>query len=252
MIKALFAFLSLQAIAHDHFPKDIKRFLIGGSITAIHDFDDKWDGLASIYRSSQVDNRSIGQFRIGGRYRLHPNLKVGLFYLNEWGHREDDDWLETTPSSDIWFWRDVDSVHLDIIEAEVYPRFMLDFLPGQRWILELRTSHQTKLHTGMRLLHFRPGLTYFWFKKGSPFINFSLRYGQYNRLSLKNGITKYRKEVYFNTLYHYSSNLKFNVNITHGKLYWGPSKDFELDSPNEIYEYVEELTQIIFGLVFKI
>ncbi len=252
MIKLLILLFSLQAYAHDHFPENLDKFLIGGSVTVLKDFGDKIDGLTSLERSSQIDNRSRGEFRLGGRYRLHQNLKVGLFYLNQWGHREDDDWLKVAPGVNGWLWRDVDSVHIDIIEAEVYPRFLLDFLPGERWVFEFRNTLQTKLHTGMRLWHIRPGLTYFWFKDGSPYMNISLRYGQYNRLTLKNGITEYRREVYLNFLRHITRKLKFNINFSQGKTYWGPSKDFKIDSPSETYRYVEEISQITLGLIFKI
>jgi hypothetical protein len=119
--------------------------------------------------ANQVDNRVYQSVQLGGYYDISENWSVGGFYRRAYGLRHDDDWLKQNVD---WSWVDTRYRGEDILLLDTTGKFMVEFLPGEHWVGEIKTRFSDNFFNQEQNLMVRPGLTYFWVKDGRPFMNF--------------------------------------------------------------------------------
>jgi hypothetical protein len=161
----------------------------------------------------------------GAYYRLHRNVKIGAFYRLQAGARHDDDWIDLNPG---WEWIDSRSRLEHIVILDVSPRFQLDFLPGQNWILMVKGRYLLNTFNMQQSILLRPGLTYFLMHNREPVINFSLNYDLYFPLNFGTTLL-YEHWPYLNILYHLNRNIKLELTGAYKTVNWSASEDLIAD-----------------------
>jgi hypothetical protein len=158
---------------------------------------------------------------LGSYYRFLRNLKAGLFYRIQQGARHDNDWIDLNPG---WAWQDTRfrTEHLFILDLS--PRFLLGFLPGESWVLMLKSRYIYNTFNANQTFLLRPGLTYFLVRNREPLLNFSLNYGLYVPLNFGSTFI-YEHEPYLSVLYHVSPDLKLELNGVYRSVVWSTSQD---------------------------
>ncbi len=158
----------------------------------------------------------------GGYYRVHRNVKVGAFYRLQLNVRHDDDWIEEGAT---WLWADTSDRIEQLLIADITPRFLLSFLPGENWVTSLKARYEYNLTNSQQTLLIRPGLTYFWIRDREPFFTFTAQYATY--LSLNFGaVPWYRTGPYLNVIYHLTPNVLLDLGVRKQWIYWSESKQF--------------------------
>ena len=213
--------------------------------------------LRGFYKLSGLNNMAEYKFRanekrsnqtlftLGSRYRLLNNLNIGLFYQLEKGARHVDDWILQEGR---WQWRETEDRAEDNIIIELSPKFLFEFLPGERWVFELRTRGKLNLFNDQETIKVRPGLTFYWFKDSSPFMNFYLQHEVYFAMNYGQD-TIYQRWTYLGMLYHYSKKLKISPFINFGFERWSNTDSFFRQTGNT-YSVKENFNNIGLNLVF--
>lgn len=165
---------------------------------------------------------------LGSRYRIHPNLKLGAFYQLAYGLRHDEDWVKI---NDRWQWRDTSDRNEDILMVELSPRTLLEFLPGETWSGELRIRFRHNLFNDNNTILLRPGLSYYWFRKGEIFMNFYLQHELYLPLNYGQS-TLYQQWTYLGMIYHLAKNIKISPSLSIGKITWEHTDSFKTATGN--------------------
>jgi hypothetical protein len=188
MIKSLLLiFISTNIWAHHHIESTTPTNNTG-VISSLRVFKkvNKINYLAEFTYINVENQSNYTTFEVGGKYRFLKNLKVGAYYSRHL----------------------VDGNDANVGILELSPRFLLNFLPGERWVSELRVRYVKNFTRSETTLQVRPGLTYFWFKNGAPFINLFTQYESYRSLDYGAKAT-YAHWFYLGGLYHFSKKLKF-------------------------------------------
>lgn len=154
--------------------------------------NDKETYVIKYMKSTRLVDTGLAKLDIGYRYRFHPNLKVGVFYVEEWG-----------------------VFNKTSLKLETSPRFQLGFLPGENWVLKLGNALLYNSKAGQIELHLYPDLTYFFFKDGSPFLNVTFRYEYFRELNKKSIHPDYLTTTYLNFLYHFSEKTKLSLGYSY-------------------------------------
>ena len=149
--------------------------------------------------------------RAGAYYRLHSNLKAGVFYTLQRGARHDDDWIDLDPG---WEWLDTRGRTEHVLALDVSPRFQLSFLPGRNWVLMLKTRYRYDTHGSEHTLILRPGLTYFLLVDRNPVLNLSFNYGLYFPLNFGSTLI-YGHAPYVTVLWHIGPSVKLELSGTY-------------------------------------
>ena len=183
---------------------------------------------------------------MGTYYRLHKNLKVGGFYRLQAGARHDDDWVDLHPG---WEWEDSRGRLEHVLIADISPRFLLDFLPGEAWVFMLKNRYLYNTFNSHHALIFRPSLTYFLMRNRQPLFNFSIQYELYLALNFGQ-FPPYRQYPYINVLYHLTPNVILEASGAYKTVKWSTSQD--LIDLNRIGYAVEYRAWVIgLGALFK-
>lgn len=170
---------------------------------------------------------------VGGYYRVHRNLKAGLFYRVQVGARHDDDWVATSPG---WGWADTSRRFEHIAMADLTPRVRLGFLPGGNWVASVKNRYGYNVSNGLQTALVRPGLTWFWIVDREPRLNVSAQYATYLSLSFGDRWW-YRHGPYLNLLYHATPFLQVDATLAYESIYWTESEDFRALHPGETYAH---------------
>jgi hypothetical protein len=195
-----------------------------GEITGMFEYNGRFEG-------PQREFRYLG-FTAGGYYRVQKNLKLGLFYRLQMGARHDDDWIEEGTA---WLWADTRDRPESVVIIDATPRFLLDFLPGEDWVLSVKSRYEYNFYNGQQSLLVRPGLTWFWIEDREPILNVSAQYAAY--LSLNFGSSPwYRLGPYLNLLYHVTPALQLDASVSRQRVYWSESASFIADFGTTPYE----------------
>ncbi len=153
------------------------------------DITKKKDDLSlhlNLLKTTNIVEARYGKFGVGARYRLHSNYKVGAFLEEDWG-----------------------VILRTLVRVESSPRFLLSFLPGEKWVLKLGHSafHNTDIgRSGWRI---SPELRYYWFRNGAPFINFGYRFEEDRVFNKKTFETLALRKHYGSIIYHYDEELLY-------------------------------------------
>ena len=235
--------LSGPAFASHHLPEEsmppipVNGIEASGFARLLLDFGDL-DALASYSATYETDRSILGQsFMAGGYYRVHPNLKLGAFYELAFGQRHDDDWIEI---GEAWLWRDTSGRLEHTFIADVTPRFLVPFLPGESWVFSLKNRYELTVYDQDETVTrntalIRPGLTWFFVRDREPVINVSVQYATY--LSLDFGSTWwYRHGPYASVIYHLTPFVLLDLQVGTQWIYWSDSAEFLADFPTSTYD----------------
>lgn len=172
------------------------------------------------------------QLSLGGYYRLHRNVKAGLFYQLHSGQRHDDDWISAGDGE--WVWEDTHTRYEQVLAADVSPRFLLEFLPGRNWVFMQKLRYSYNLYNNHQTLLVRPGLTYFHMVEREPVVHIGLQYAVYGSLNFGAGPV-YRHGPYINALYHLSEHVQLTAGLSRQVVRWDDSAEFTDTHPDESY-----------------
>jgi len=175
--------------------------------------------LGELEFRQEENNRNYKALRLGGKYRLHRNLKLGAYFKRAYGLRHDDDWVKP----DKWKWLDSESRGENLFSIEASARTLLNSLPGGSWVGEFRLQNEMNLHNDQNVFKLRPGLTYIWTKNGKAFINFYAQYEVYMPTNFSDE-SIYEKWAYLGSLYHFTKSLKFGVFYSQKSVTWTTSQ----------------------------
>lgn len=184
---------------------------------------------------------------LGSSYRVHRNLKVGAYYRLQTGARHDDDWIDLNPG---WEWQDTRDRMEHLFILDVSPRFLLDFLPGENWVLMLKNRYVFNSFNGQQSLQLRPGLSYFLMRNRLPVWNFSLNYGLYVPLNFGETLL-YERTPYLTAIYHVSPAFKLEFSGGYRTVVWSSSQDI-IDSPESGYTARSRSVFAGLGLLFRL
>lgn len=207
--------------------------------------------IASFNTMAEVKYRSNEKrtdetfYTFGGRFRLFQNLKVGAFYQLAKGARHDEDWVL---QNNRWTWRNTEQRQEDNIIVEITPKFLLDFLPGERWVFNFRVSGKQNLFNDNKTLLTRPGLSFYWFKNGSPYMNFYLQHEIYFPLNYGRD-TIYQRWTYLGMMYHFNKTVKVSPFLSFGFEKWSHTDDFQ-QRTGQTYNIKENFNNIGVSLIF--
>lgn len=169
---------------------------------------------------------------IGSYYRLHRNVKAGAFVRLQVGARHDDDWTEPLPA--VWEWEDSTDRLEAVAILDVTPRFQLDFVPGENWVIALKTRYELNTFNLQQSIKVRPGLTYFWIVDRNPVLNVTASYEAYFPLNFGTTLI-YEQWAYLNLLYHLTPTLKLEASVARRTVIWSDSEEFDEAHPTENY-----------------
>jgi hypothetical protein len=158
----------------------------------------------------------------GTYYRIHRNVKVGAFYRLQFGARHDDDWVLLDEG--VWEWRDTTGRAEHVLLADVTPRFLLEFLPGENWVFGMKNRYAFNTFNSQQTLLARPQLTYFWLRNRRPVLNVTAAYGLYGALNFSDQLL-YKQTPYLDAIIHLGDLTKLNVGIARKTVHWASSED---------------------------
>lgn len=214
--------------AHNHTPDNVnditelegnaRIFLKKDKINGMAEFKGRWQGKEHEFRYRSLT--------LGPYYRLFKNLKVGAFYRIQAGARHEDDWLDPHVGT-AWFWRDTRRRTEHVFVGDITPRMQLDFLPGKNWVLELKNRYEYNGFNSQSTLIFRPGLTYFWFRDGAPFMNFFIQGEAWVPLNWHEDGLIWETWLYTGILYHVFSSFSAGLSVAYRRTQWSPSDSFK-------------------------
>ncbi len=227
MIKYLLALLTFCSIAwgHDHVPGDETHIPEYETNARVFVKKDKVTGMAEA-RGRWQDAKQSFRYRaltLGPYVRLFKNLRVGGFYRAQAGARHDADWISENGK---WKWRNTNNRTEHLAIGDVTPRVMLDFLPGKRWVFELKNRYEYNFFNDLQTFSTRPGLTYFWFRGGEPFVNFFLQYEVWLPLNWSDH-TVWETWVYGGFLFHVNDWLKMGLFGAWRETQWSATPSFK-------------------------
>jgi hypothetical protein len=196
---------------------------------AVDDFDIMLD-VRGMWEDDDFEfrHRSV---MLGTYWRAHKNLKVGAFYRLQGGARHDDDWLEEAGA---WFWEDTRNRFENLLIVDASPRFLLDFLPGENWVLMIKNRYLYNTYNGHQTIKIRPGLSWFWIRDRAPVLNASLAYEAYLPLNFGDTLI-YEQWIYAGLLYHLTTLVKTELTLARRRVTWSPSEEFDDLEPGEDY-----------------
>lgn len=218
MIKLLICLIGISTISFaGNTPNDQEGSAFEQKIRAFYKADD-FHFLFEVKMAEEKERDSKQSFRIGAKYRLHPNLKVGLYYNRAFAKRHEEDWGKNPT----WGWQNTKNRGENELIFELSPRMTIT----STIIGELRTQLVYNEFNKNQTLKLRPGLTYFIFNKGKPFLNLYFQYELYNSLNFSENIT-YERWGYIGSLYHVSKSFLIGPYIARRKVRWANTEDFK-------------------------
>jgi hypothetical protein len=171
-----------------------------------------------------ADGRWYRALTLGGYYRLHRNLKAGAFYRLQWGALHNDDWIGIPGVPWDWLWRDTSERLEQVLILDASPRFLLPFLPGRDWVLQVKSRYLLNFWNLQHSLLLRPELTWFRIVDRRPVLNLSLAYGLYFPLNFGETLI-YEHGPYLALLYHVSPAMQLELSASYPVRIWTTSPD---------------------------
>jgi hypothetical protein len=185
---------------------------------------DNLDLLAEAQGRLEDPNLSFGYraLTLGAYYRVLPNLKLGAFYRLQAGARHDNDILPQPVGSPNWQWLDTSTQLENVLMADVSPRFLLPFLPGENWVLMLKSRFIYDTFNQQMSIMARPELTYFLIIDRVPILNASVSYEMYFPLNFGT-TTLYQSYPYLTLLWHATPEVGIELSGAYKTTTWSTS-----------------------------
>ena len=159
---------------------------------------------------------------LGGYGRVHPNLKLGLFYRVQTGARHDDDWNNDGAGN--WSWRSTSNRPENVAVLDATPRASLGHFTGA---LKIRYEHN--FFNGQRTLKLEPELAWFWMDGLKPKATIFARHGTYIPLNFGTR-SYYERWWYLAGLWHASSSVSAGPSVALRDTVWSTSSAYH-DTP---------------------
>ncbi len=216
---------------------NFRLFLKHNNITIMSEYIGRIEGADSKYRYQSL---SLGPY-----YRIHDNIKLGIFYKTQFGARHDNDWVRPEVVGEHWVWQDnrKRDEHLGI--ADITFRFFVPFVTNKNLMFELKNRYLFNSFNKQHTITTRPGLRYFIFHKRKPLLNLFIQYDLY--FPLNYGVTTiYEQWLYAGFLYHFTQSFQAGLYASYKQQTWGPSKQFKSSFPDE--DFKETHSSFIIGI----
>lgn len=198
----------------------------------------KFSLLVEHIERKELESLHYTRTNVGSYYRLHRNLKLGLFYWNEEGNRRDEDWKKIV---DQWQWKQVNQTTEHSLVLDVTP---MSETPITNLVFDWKNRFVHNLSNGRNLLRSRPGLTYLIFKDDKPMLSLFNQYEFYLPLDYGRK-TVYERWIYLGGLYHFSKNILAGPYYSRRTRFWKSTDDFSKNFGNE---YTNKFSSNFFGL----
>lgn len=219
----LFMILPLTA-SGNHIPLDKSSGTDQSLTTRLFFIKKKLTVLTELSAVNEFESQKYRSVFFGGYYRLNSNFRGGLFYKRQYGFRHDEDWVVDPVVS--WKWLDTNSRGEDLLIADLSPKILIPFLPGDAWSLEFKTRFERNFFNSNQNLRFMPTLTYYWIRNDRAFINFYFQLEE--ALALNYGSIRFpEKWTYFGFLYNLSSSWQFGISAANKTLSWSNTADYK-------------------------
>lgn len=203
-------------------PAGLIEFSPAFRIASIAEYRD-WDLQTSLSGEYRTDSPDLYEFQSVLYYRLLKHLKIGITYSLQKGERHDDDWISEGSG---WFWKDSTQRYESLLGADLTPRFLLPFLPGENWLFSSKARYIYNLNNDQQKLLLRPGLSYFYLKNRRPLWSINSAYALY--FSLNFGETAvYEHGPYISLNLHTKQNLLFSLTGDYSVRTWSSSESYE-------------------------
>ena len=124
----------------------------------------------------------------------------------------------------LWEWRDTSDRLEQVLILDVSPRFLLPFLPGRDWVLQVKSRYLLNFWNLQHSLLLRPELTWFRIVDRRPVLNLSLAYGLYFPLNFGETLI-YEHGPYLALLYHVSPAIQLELSASYPVRIWTTSPD---------------------------
>lgn len=189
----------------------------------------KLEPLADLTERWQfAGQRPYRALMLGTYGRLHPNLKLGLFYRVQHGARHDDDWINDGAGN--WFWRPTTNRPENVIIVDASPRMSL----GGSFTGALRVRYEHNFFNGQRTLKLEPEVAWFWLDGLSPKATIFARHGTYIPLNFGTR-SVYERWWYLAGLWHPSKSVSVGPSVALRDVVWSTSSDYRAASGGGAY-----------------
>lgn len=190
------------------------------------------------HRAQRLEDQNLQQFTLGFKHRVLDNLKIGLYYTKALGERYEEDWIK--PPGEKWKWFNSNHRDENHFTLELSPRYMFN----SRMVGEFRIRYVYNDFNFNQTLKLRPGLTYFLFDQGKPWINLYSHLEVYQSLNFsRNDI--YESWLYFGAQYFVSKTFLVGPYLATRHTRWASTSVQESIDPDQ---YNSRLNGYILGL----
>ncbi len=207
--------LSLSADHHTAGSLEESPFNTGTRLMFLGDLG-KVDLTAEVLGSYRGDDPFRLSLTTGGYYRIHKNLKAGVFHTLQQGVLHDEDW---EVSDGEWSWADISGRYEQVLTADLTPRFLLPGIPGRNWVFALKNRYGYNFYNEQQTYLLQPGLTWFLMKNRSPLISANGSYGFYFPLNFSESIL-YKQGPWVSIIYHMNPTLKLELRGSYLRTNW--------------------------------
>jgi hypothetical protein len=213
-------------VAAEHVPPTPDGFAEFEAVSRLFLRAEDWDPMIELVGRFEGEDAEFRYRALtaGTYYRIHQNVKVGGFYRLQFGARHDDDWVLRDDGE--WEWQDTTGRAEHVLLADVTPRFLLEFLPGENWVFGVKNRYAFNAFNSHQTLLVRPQLTYFWLKNRRPILNVTAAYGLYGALNFSDELL-YRHSPYLDAIIHLGDVTKLNMGVARKTVHWATSEDVE-------------------------
>ncbi len=250
LIAAVFGFFAVAPAASEHVPPTPDGFTELETSARLFLRHEAWEPM--VEATGRFEGEDF-EFRyrsltLGSYYRLHRNVKAGAFYRLQWGARHDDDWILLDDGG--WEWEDSTDRAEQVLIGDVTPRFLLEFMPGENWVLALKNRYFFNTFNEQQSYLIRPQLTYFWVRDRRPVLNVSAAYGLYAALNFSDQPV-YERAPYIDVLYHLTDAVKVNAGLARRTVHWSTSEDLE-KAGDETYSVDQTSWLVRAGVIIRL
>lgn len=183
--------------------------------------------------------RPYRSMMLGSYGRVHPNLKLGLFYRLQYGARHDDDWFRNAVGN--WSWRVTTDRPESVFILDATPRARL----GGNFVGSLKVRLEQNVYNGQSTLKLEPEVAWFWLDGLSPKATLFLRHGSYIPLNFGTR-SYYERWWYLAGLWHPTDAVSVGPSVALRDTVWTTSSNYQSYSNGGSYRVLYRA--VVWGL----